>query len=836
MALSIISDINVALDAAGSKFRTFVPIEKVKSPSGTDVISAFTSESQWGNFGKLAYPAAALKILRDNPFGSALTDVQKGYLRPYFGSLVDRVSIHYNALLLNELGYGQDFPKVRLSNTEGQTFGLNIYISEPEENSLAQLSLIAHELIHSLQYERRGSSLVAFGEDYFRGYHSGGLKYDNNPMEKEAYAFVNDRFIDAVAPAIVNIAARYSLDGSSADPLFVDPKNPNQGYNYEKLLKAEYDPGEIFFNLDGSISYVLAPTSSKEAVPYDLTSADQESISQAFKSFYSYSLVPSNEADFLQGDLGNNTISGIAGNDILDGREGDDELYGEADNDGIIGGAGNDFLDGGSGNDELLGEANNDFLIGGSGDDLLDGGDGIDTVSYRRSVNSSNIGISVDLSNNTAFDGIDGIDTLRNIENVIGSQFADRLTGDDQANTIYGGDGNDVIDAKAGNDRLFGENGNDEIFGGSGDDTLIGGTGSGWFSDILNGGEGSDTASYITATSGIAASLAERMGWQGDATGDKFISIENLEGSSFNDALVGDNSNNRLSGLAGDDRLEGRAGDDFLEGGLGDDALWGTDGNDVLNGGVGTDTLVGDLGNDTLDGGQGSDRLEGGLGDDLLQDLDGNNRLDAGEGNNIVRAGAGNDIILTGPGNDIIDAGNGNNEVRAGEGFNQITAGSGNDAIYGGASRDVIFSGAGDDQIFAAEGANTIEAGAGNDTIYAGAGDDLIYGGLGDDRIWAAEGNNVIDGGAGSNILTAGSGRDWFVLSIGGRNTITQFEVGKDRLGLSGGLTFGQLAIAQGSSNGTSFTEVRVAATSEVLATLNWVQASSLTSASFSIV
>jgi len=63
-----------------------------------------------------------------------------------------------------------------------------------------------------------------------------------------------------------------------------------------------------------------------------------------------------------------------------------------------------------------------------------------------------------------------------------------------------------------------------------------------------------------------------------------------------------------------------------------------------------------------------------------------------------------------------------------------------------------------------------------------------------------------------------------------------QFEVGKDRLGLSGGLTFGQLAIAQGSSNGTSFTEVRVAATSEVLATLNWVQANSLSSASFSIV
>jgi Ca2+-binding RTX toxin-like protein len=377
----------------------------------------------------------------------------------------------------------------------------------------------------------------------------------------------------------------------------------------------------------------------------------------------------------------------------------------------IIGSRYDDILIGNSLSNSLDALSGNDLLIGNGGDDRLDGGDDIDTVSYRRSVNSFNIGVSVDLANNTAFDGIDGLDTLISIENAISSRFADRLTGDDQANTFLAGDGNDILDGKEGNDRLFGENGNDEIFGGSGDDTLVGGTGSGWFSDILDGGEGSDTASYITATSGVAASLAERTGWQGEATGDKFISIENLEGSAFNDVLVGDNSSNRLSGLAGDDRLEGRAGDDTLEGGLGDDTLWGNDGNDVLNGGAGTDTLVGDLGNDTLDGGQGSDRLEGGLGDDLLQDLDGNNRLDAGEGNNIVRAGAGNDIILTGPGNDIIDAGDGNNEVRAGEGFNQITAGSGNDAIYGGASRDVIFSGAGDDQIFAAEGANTIDAG-----------------------------------------------------------------------------------------------------------------------------
>ena len=586
--------------------------------------------------------------------------------------------------------------------------------------------------------------------------------------------------------------------------------------------------------------------------------------------------------DVLDGGANNDLLVGGAGNDTIDGGTGTDiasylyssngvvvnldvttgyshqsyfldlessfsiaagkaqDGYGTVDTlinlEGILGSSFDDILIGDSQSNAIAGLAGNDLLVGNGGDDTLDGGDGIDTVSYRRSSNSSNIGVSVDLSQGTGFDGIDGLDTLRNVENIIGSRFADRLTGNNQANTILGGDGNDIIDGKEGSDRLFGENGNDEIFGGSGDDTLVGGTGSGWFSDILDGGSGNDTASYITAASGVAASLAERTGWQGDATGDKFISIENLEGSFYNDTLVGDGGNNILSGLAGNDNLEGRAGNDTLEGGSGNDALWGNDGNDVLNGGDGIDTLVGDLGNDSLDGGKGNDRLEGGLGNDILQDLDGDNRLDAGEGNNIIRAGSGNDTIISGPGNDVIDAGNGNNDIRAGEGVNQITAGSGNDVIYGGASRDVIFSGAGNDQIFAAEGANTIDAGSGNDKIYAGAGDDLIYGGLGDDTISAADGNNTIYGGAGQNTITGGSGRDLFVLAFGGSNTINQFNLGKDLLGLSGGLSFGQLAIAKKSKNGESFTEVSIAGTSNVLAILKGVKASSLTSAAFSVV
>ena len=638
-------------------------------------------------------------------------------------------------------------------------------------------------------------------------------------------------------------------------------------------------------------------------------------------------------SDTLLGDENDNAFNGLGGDDVIRGRGGNDQLNGGAGNDFIDGGADidtvaydsspngvivninesqsysniaypldlepsfniaagkafdgfgdtdtlrnlenitgsayDDVLIGNAFNNTLNGLAGNDLIIGNGGDDTLDGGDGIDTVSYRRSFNSSNIGVSVDLANNIAFDGIDGLDTLNNIENVIGSAYADRLIGDNNANTILGGDGNDIIEGKEGSDRLFGENGNDEIFGGVGDDYLVGGTGTGWPSDILDGGTGNDTASYITATSGVAASLAEGTGWQGDATGDKFISIENLEGSSYNDFLIGDNSNNILTGLAGNDTLEGRAGNDTLDGGAGEDTLWGGDGNDILRGGSGKDTLVSDLGNDILEGGSEDDSLDAGLGDDTLTDTEGNNTFYAGEGNNLVTAGSGNDVIYAGSGRDIINAGDGLNKIFAGEGFNQITSGSGNDVIYAGSSRDIInagngnnqvyaseglndiFTGFGDDtiyagssndlidagngknQIYAAEGNNLIGTGSGNDIVYAGSGSDWIFTGAGDDVIYAAEGNNLIAAGAGDNLIYSGSGSDLFVLASGaGSTTINQFQ-SNDRLGLIGGLSFDKLSITRNQQGNEFSTHISIASTGDLLASLKWVEASSITRNSF---
>jgi Ca2+-binding RTX toxin-like protein len=84
------------------------------------------------------------------------------------------------------------------------------------------------------------------------------------------------------------------------------------------------------------------------------------------------------------------------------------------------------------------------------------------------------------------------------VENLVGTVFGDRLTGNSAANqilglagndTIYGKNGNDHLDGGEGNDDLRGENNNDYLIAGAGHDKLDGGSGA----DILLGGSGNDT-------------------------------------------------------------------------------------------------------------------------------------------------------------------------------------------------------------------------------------------------------------------------------------------------------------------------------------------------------
>ena len=82
--------------------------------------------------------------------------------------------------------------------------------------------------------------------------------------------------------------------------------------------------------------------------------------------------------------LGDVTVYGGDGNDVIWSSSGNDVLYGGNGNDVIDGGAGADWIDGGAGADVITGGAGNDTLDGKAGNDVLMGGTGNDSYLMGR--------------------------------------------------------------------------------------------------------------------------------------------------------------------------------------------------------------------------------------------------------------------------------------------------------------------------------------------------------------------------------------------------------------------------------------------------------------------
>ena len=159
--------------------------------------------------------------------------------------------------------------------------------------------------------------------------------------------------------------------------------------------------------------------------------------------------------DELNGGSGDDILSGGDGDDTLNGGDGDDILY---DNSSSYGDGGNDTLNGGSGNDTLDGGTGNDTLDGGAGNDTLNGGDGIDTARYD--THSAGVRVSLAETGEQEVNSDSGEkDTLTSIENLMGSDFNDILTGNSGANTLDGGAGADTLTGGGGNDTFKFETG-----------------------------------------------------------------------------------------------------------------------------------------------------------------------------------------------------------------------------------------------------------------------------------------------------------------------------------------------------------------------------------------
>ncbi|NES04493.1 MAG: DUF839 domain-containing protein [Okeania sp. SIO2F4] len=162
---------------------------------------------------------------------------------------------------------------------------------------------------------------------------------------------------------------------------------------------------------------------------------------------------------------------------------------------------------------------------------------------------------------------------------------------------------------------------------------------------------------------------------------------------------------------------------------------------------------------------------------------------------------------------------------------NDLIAGLlGNDEIYGFGGDDVLRGDANSRSTGTSEDGNdTIWGGTGDDRIGGKGGDDRLYGDEGEDSIWGDDGDDLIRGGLGDDLLTGdnfsgGQGSDTFILAVGeGTDTITDFEVGTDFIGLADGLMFADL----------SFTGNSIISDEETLAVINGIDTTTLTESDF---
>lgn len=311
------------------------------------------------------------------------------------------------------------------------------------------------------------------------------------------------------------------------------------------------------------------------------------------------------------------------------------------------------------------GTDDDDWFHGTESADEFIGYGGSDTVDYSQSPAR----VSVDLEAGRGHSGDAERDTYDSIENVIGSQFGDTLSGNKAANVLKGLDGDDF---------LFGHGGDDTLIGGDGADWLDGGVGA----DLLDGGAGRDTVDYFASSARVGIDLANGTASGGDANGDTLISIEDIRGSTFDrNELLGNGMANRIDSHGSGDLIDGRGGGDLIIahrfdtrifGGPGDDQIQIKRGGHTVDGGAGNDTLLvrssqnvlwevdlaqgrarqGTFDENSLNsienviGSPGDDIIRGDSADNIFFGTSGNDRLEGRGGDDFLVGGAGADTFV----------------------------------------------------------------------------------------------------------------------------------------------------------------------------------------------
>ena len=518
--------------------------------------------------------------------------------------------------------------------------------------------------------------------------------------------------------------------------------------------------------------------------------------------------------DILDGGPGDDTIHGGAGHDTIYGKSGDDTVTGGSGNDKIYGSFGDDDLRAGDGNDVIYGDERNDpdggddVIWAGNGYDFIDGGAGADeiygdssvhpvqrppspqwvtnyddpTKNYYNTIGDwaypgdtlsyylSNAGVTLNLGDPAQQNSSIGSgghaqgDTVNGIENIVGSRFNDRLTGDQGPNLFRGGEGADILDGDGHNDY--------------------------------------DAADYRDSDCGVVVTIwrsstedtqgngrnnpANCRGKTSTAQGDRLIDIANIHGSHHADVISGLDANNSIS------RLFGHKGDDTIHTGDGHHRIDGGPGNDTVSYSRKTsaDQVFVNLDITGLDrtlparneanavicsagvtctpasfeasGGRHKlfniENVIGSAGNDRIT---GNNRF------NILRGGPGNDT-LTSIGGDNLYGDAGNDHFNAAAGYDQIDGGPGTDVVsYLGATAGVDVN---------------LDTGRSGDSLYNttfASGD--TYTGI--ENVIGSSHNDTITGDRRNNVFTGHTGTDTFRFNAAfGNDTIKDYDTNNNEV------------------------------------------------------
>lgn len=329
---------------------------------------------------------------------------------------------------------------------------------------------------------------------------------------------------------------------------------------------------EFYLVLDGKALPEVSTPADWAAVDADIDSLSTPSGNYAPGSVIAWADIPgvtsTEEDDFwgtpgkdnYKGGIGDDYFSGSEGNDTLDGGSGTfDQVSYAFDPSGVVAnlksgkatdGWGDtdrlkniEVLRGSAYNDKLTGNGKDNVFRGLEGKDTLNGGNGADQIRYDRDARyGGEDGVTVRLDKGYAIDGFGDRDTLKNIENVRGSEFGDAITGNGGKNRIEGEAGADTLLGKGGKDTIDGGDGRDTIEGGGGGDVLTGGSDADRF--VFRDGFGNDTITDFQTRG-----KQEKIDLDDVSTIKNFRDLKNnhLDENGDGDVVISDNRGNSIT-------------------------------------------------------------------------------------------------------------------------------------------------------------------------------------------------------------------------------------------------------------------------------------------------